>query len=99
MVRDGSLLDNVWITVERIFYGFLLGTIPGVVLGLAMGLFWPARAFFMPISTVVYVIPTIALLPLLLIAFGIGDTSKIVTVALSIFFVFALTKTGKAVGR
>jgi len=90
VLRDGSLWGDVLITVERILYGFLLGTIPGIALGLAMGLSWQARAFFMPISTVVYVIPKIALLPLMLIAFGIGDTSKIVTVALSIFFVVAL---------
>jgi len=95
MGRDGSLLENLRITVQRIVFGFALGTIPGVILGLGMGLFWPIRTFFMPISTVIYAIPKIAVLPLMIIAFGTGETSKMVTVALSIFFLVALnTMTG-----
>ena len=70
MIRDGSLIENVLITLQRILLGFVLGTIPGIALGLAMGLFWPARAFFMPISTVIYSIPKIAILPLMIIAFA-----------------------------
>ena len=91
MVRDGSLIENLLITVERIVFGFILGTIPGVMLGLAMGLFWPIRTFFMPISTVIYAVPKIAILPLMMIAFGTGEVSKMVTVALSIFFLVALS--------
>jgi len=91
LIEDGSLTGNLRITVERIVLGFLLGTIPGAVLGLAMGLFWPVRAFFMPISTVIYAIPKITLLPLMIIAFGTGEISKMVTVALSIFFLVALS--------
>jgi NitT/TauT family transport system permease protein len=95
MARDGDLGDNVRITLLRILYGFLLGTIPGIALGLAMGLSWPVRTFFMPISTVIYAIPKIAILPLMIIAFGTGELSKMVTVALSIFFLVALnTMTG-----
>lgn len=91
MSRDGTLFDNLLITVERIVFGFTLGTIPGIVLGLAMGLFWPIRTFFMPISTVIYAIPKIAILPFMIIAFGTGELSKMVTVALSIFFLVALS--------
>ncbi len=95
MTRDGSLMEQVAITTQRIVWGFLLGTIPGVILGLAMGLSWPVRTFFMPISTVIYAIPKIAILPLMIIAFGMGELSKMVTVALSIFFLVALnTMTG-----
>ena len=95
MSRDGDLGGHLLITVQRIVFGFALGTIPGVVLGLGMGLFWPIRTFFMPVSTVIYAIPKIAVLPLMIIAFGTGETSKMVTVALSIFFLVALnTMTG-----
>jgi NitT/TauT family transport system permease protein len=90
MAREDGLGEHIMMTVQRIVLGFLLGTIPGVLLGLAMGLFWPVRTFFMPISTTIYVIPKIAILPLMIIAFGTGETSKLVTVALSIFFVVAL---------
>ena len=95
MIRDGSLLEQTWITTRRILLGFALGAIPGVLLGLAMGIWWPVRTFFMPLSTVIYAIPKIAILPLMIIAFGLGETSKLVTVALSIFFLVALnTMTG-----
>ncbi|MGI8963332.1 MAG: 1,4-dihydroxy-2-naphthoate octaprenyltransferase [Thermomicrobiales bacterium] len=95
MGQEGTLLDQLLITVRRIVFGFALGTIPGVILGLAMGLFWPIRTFFMPLSTAIYVIPKIAILPFMFIAFGAGETSNMVTVALSIFFLVALnTMTG-----
>lgn len=90
LLEDGRLAGDVWASLLRILGGFLLGAIPGVALGLAMGLFWPVRVFFMPIATAIYAIPKIAILPLVIIAFGIGETSKLVVVALSIFFLVVL---------
>jgi len=90
LIRDGSLFDDIWASLLRILGGFLVGAVPGVALGLAMGLFWPVRVFFMPIATAIYAIPKIAVLPLVIIAFGIGETSKIAVVALSIFFLVVL---------
>ncbi len=91
MVREDDLLGDIRITVSRILAGFLIGGIPGIALGLGMGLFWPVRVFFMPLATVIYAIPKIAVLPLMIIAFGTGETSTLVTVALSIFFLVALS--------
>ncbi|HEV2065983.1 MAG TPA: 1,4-dihydroxy-2-naphthoate octaprenyltransferase [Thermomicrobiales bacterium] len=91
MVREDDLLGDVRITVFRILVGFLIGAVPGIALGLAMGLFWPVRVFFMPLATVIYAIPKIAVLPLMIIAFGTGEASKLITVALSIFFLVALS--------
>jgi NitT/TauT family transport system permease protein len=91
MVREDNLLGDIRITVVRILAGFLIGAVPGIALGLGMGLFWPVRVFFMPLATVIYAIPKIAVLPLMIIAFGTGETSKLVTVALSIFFLVALS--------
>ena len=90
LLRDGSLLADVWVSLGRILGGFLLGSVPAVLFGLAMGLFWPVRAFLMPIATAIYAIPKIALVPLVVIIFGLGETSKYVMVALSIFFLVAL---------
>lgn len=91
MVREDDLLGDIRITVVRILAGFLIGAIPGIALGLGMGLFWPVRVFVMPLATVIYAIPKIAVLPLMIIAFGTGETSTFVTVALSIFFLVALS--------
>jgi NitT/TauT family transport system permease protein len=90
LIEDGSLIEDIWASTLRILGGFVLGAVPGVILGLAMGLFWPVRVFFMPIATAIYAVPKIAILPMVIIAFGIGETSKLVVVALSIFFLVVL---------
>lgn len=94
MFRNDDLLGEIWTTVERILAGFALGAIPGVLIGLLMGISWPVRAFLMPIATAIYAIPKIALLPLVLIALGTGEVARWVIVALSIFFVVALSTMG-----
>jgi len=90
MVRDDDLIGDIQVSLTRIVGGFLLGAIPGILLGLAMGLSWPVRVFMMPIATAIYAIPKIALLPLVIIALGTGETAKWTIVAISIFFLVAL---------
>ncbi len=93
-IEAGGLLTDVRVSLLRILGGFLLGAVPGVILGLAMGLSWPIRVFVMPIAAAVYAIPKIAVLPLVILVFGIGETSKVVIVALSIFFLVVLNTMG-----
>lgn len=90
LMRENDLASDIGISLFRIVAGFLLGTIPGILLGLAMGLFWPIRMLLMPLATAIYAVPKIAILPLMIIAFGIGELSKIMLVAISIFFLVAL---------
>ena len=59
MVRKDDLFHEIWISVERILAGFAMGAIPGVIVGLLMGISWPVRAFLMPIATAIYAIPKI----------------------------------------
>lgn len=91
MFTNRGLLDDITISMTRIVTGFIIGTVPGVLLGLAMGLFWPVRVFFMPLASAIYAIPKIAILPLAIIAFGTGELSKVMIVAISIFFMIALS--------
>lgn len=86
MVASGVLFENVGVSLYRIFLGFLLGVIPGVVVGLLMGLYSPIRHFMSPIVMALMPIPTLALLPMIIILFGIGDLSKVITIAGSVFF-------------
>ena len=57
MFRDDDLLGEVWTTVQRILIGFALGAIPGVIIGLLMGISWPVRAFLMPVATAISGLP------------------------------------------
>lgn len=91
MFRERGLWSDIQASLWRILAGFVIGTVPGVILGLVMGLFWPVRVFVMPLASAIYAVPKIAILPLVIIAFGIGELSKIMIVAISIFFMIALS--------
>ena len=86
MVVSGELGLHVSITLYRVFAGFLVGVIPGIAVGLLMAMFKPVRIFFDPLIASLFPIPKIALMPLLLLAFGFGDASKIALVAIAVFF-------------
>ncbi len=84
---------NLWVSLFRIFAGFLLGAIPGIVLGVIMGMSRSVRVAIDPVMSALYVLPKIAILPLIMLIFGIGETSKIVTVGISSFFLVLINTT------
>jgi ABC-type nitrate/sulfonate/bicarbonate transport system permease component len=86
MTLSGELGQHVAVTLYRVFAGFFIGVIPGIAMGLFMAMFKPVRIFFDPLIAVLFPIPKIALMPLLLLAFGFGDASKIALVAIAVFF-------------
>ncbi|KIL49083.1 ABC transporter permease [Jeotgalibacillus campisalis] len=86
LLISGELFAHINISLFRIFLGFLLGVIPAIIIGLCMGLYAPVRHFVSPIIMALMPIPTLALLPIILIIFGIGEVSKVVTIAGSVFF-------------
>jgi NitT/TauT family transport system permease protein len=83
---DGTLVQHVGASLGRIVPGWIIGTAVGLVAGLAMGIFSAARAAGLPIVSALFPIPKIALLPLLILWFGIGEPSKVATIALGVFF-------------
>lgn len=86
LAASGLLWTHISVSLYRIAAGFLLGVIPGIVIGLLMGLYAPIRHFISPLVMAFMPIPTLALLPIIIILFGIGDFSKVVTIAGSVFF-------------
>jgi NitT/TauT family transport system permease protein len=89
-ISSGALFTNVRISLVRVLIGFLIAAVPGVIIGLAMGLYWPLRVLLMPVATAIYAIPKLAVLPLMLIVFGVGESSKIAIIVVSIFFLIVL---------
>ena len=75
--------NNLWvataITLKNTFFGFATGVTSGFAAGLLLGRSDRLSAIFQPFITAVNSIPRIALAPIIVLAFGIGDTSKIVT--------------------
>lgn len=90
LVESGQIFRDVGISMTRIGLGFLLGGIPAVVVGLLMGVNPIVRALVQPIAAAIYPIPKIALLPLIIVVLGIGEASKVFTIAVSVFFLVVL---------
>jgi len=90
LLLSGDLLYNTWISVQRVLWGFVAGSIPGILLGIAMGLSPFIRSAVEPMINATYPIPKLALMPLILLIFGIGETSKIFTIAIGVFYLVVI---------
>jgi NitT/TauT family transport system permease protein len=86
LLRNGSLEANTLISLERLVVGFFVGAIPALAIGLVMGLYRPIRILVEPLIVGTYPIPKSAILPLILLIFGLGEPSKIVMVAIGVFY-------------
>ena len=86
LVHSGMLWKHLGASLTRLVVGWTLGTILGVAVGLAIGLFSLARAGLLPLVSALFPIPKIALLPLFIIWFGIGEGSKVATILFGTFF-------------
>lgn len=86
LLLNGRLLTNTYATLIRICLGSLMGIVPGVLLGILMGWSKRLRTLVDPLIAALHPIPKIAIFPLVLIIFGIGEMSNIVVVAISAFF-------------
>lgn len=83
---DGSLLSEVFSTLNRLAAGFFIGSIVGYVSGLFMALNSFLRQLFEPLLSAIYTIPKIVLLPIFLLIFGFGNPPKIALIAITVFF-------------
>ena len=89
VIQEGHL----WISLFRIFSGFLLGAVPGIILGVLMGMNRTLRVALDPVISAIYVLPKIAILPLVMLIFGIGEMSKVVIVGVASFFLVLINTT------
>jgi ABC-type nitrate/sulfonate/bicarbonate transport system permease component len=86
LIASGELAANTLASLRRLALGMLLGGVPALFLGLAMGISRPLRAAIDPLVSATYPIPKSAILPLVLLIFGLGEMSKVVMVALGAFY-------------
>lgn len=83
---NGGLWPNIGVSLRRIALGFLLGVIPGIVIGICMARLRWVRVILDPLIAIAYPIPVVAILPMLLVIFGIGSTPIIVLAGIISFF-------------
>lgn len=86
LMASGALAAHLGDSLVRIAAGWTLGTLAGFAAGLAIGLFSLARSAGIPFVSALFPIPKIALLPLMILWLGIGEASKVATIALGVFF-------------
>lgn len=87
--NDG-LLSDVGASLYRVAWGYVAGCFFGALVGLGMGMLPLVRTLLFPMVSALYPIPKIAVLPLIMLVFGLGDLSKIVVVAIGSFFLMLL---------
>jgi NitT/TauT family transport system permease protein len=86
MAQSGELWRHLAVSLARVGMGFAVGAAVGTALGLVLGVSRVVSAVANPIIAATYPIPKIALLPLMILWLGIGETPKIVMIALGVFF-------------
>lgn len=91
LLASGELLIHLGYTLGRVAVGFVLGAVPAVLLGIVMGLSPALRAFLQPAIASIYPIPKVALFPLAMLIFGLGEASKWAIVAVAVFFQILLS--------
>jgi len=86
LVETGKLWLHLEASLSRLVIGWSIGASLGIAVGLAIGLFSVVRAGVSPIISALFPIPKIALLPLFVVWFGIGEGSKVATIVFGTFF-------------
>ena len=82
--------EHAWASVLRLVPGYLGGALAGLIVGMLMGIFEPIKFGLGPIISATFPIPKVAIYPLLIVLFGIGDLSIILAVAIGVFYMVCL---------
>ena len=85
-LQSGKLWKNLSVSFGRVACGYLAGALCGVIVGFLMGLFKPINAALGGIVSVLRPIPTIALVPIVILLSGIGFSSKVIIIAFGSFW-------------
>jgi NitT/TauT family transport system permease protein len=86
LLKDGSLQKHMYASFLRVLSGFTIGIVMAVILGFLIGWFRTVRLLIDPMTNFFRALPPIALIPLMIIFFGIGETPKIVVLCYASFF-------------
>ena len=85
-LSHGRLGLDVLMSTERVFFGVSLGVLLAVPVGFCLGWYQGVRTFVDPVINFFRALPPIALIPLVIVYFGIGETAKIAILFYASFF-------------
>ena len=85
-LQEAATYHDLWITLWEVLVGFAIALVVGIVIGAVLGrILWLERAV-QPAMVAFQVIPKVAFIPIFVIWFGFGTTSKIIMAAILAFF-------------
>lgn len=90
MLVEQEFLDDIWISVARVWGAFLLSAVMAIPVGIWMSSYRIVGTLIEPIVDFIRYLPVPALVPLLIIWFGIGESSKIAVLWMGTFFQLVL---------
>ncbi len=90
LIANGTLVDNILASLQRIMIGFFLGSALGIPIGLTIGSFKVARKLIEPWTEFLRFIPAVAMITIAVIWFGIGEESKIFLIVYTTIFIVIL---------
>jgi ABC-type nitrate/sulfonate/bicarbonate transport system permease component len=90
MVSNGELLVHLGATLFRMGVGLLTGAVPGALFGIIMGTVAWIRRSTEPLVAALNSAPKLALLPMLMLFFGVGETARLTLVAVGCFLTMAI---------
>lgn len=93
LVESGELQDNLSISLFRLFSGFGIGAVAGVIIGVLLAISPQVRAYLGLTFELLRHIPTLVMVPMLILLLGIGETFKIVILVKAVFFPVAQAAT------
>jgi ABC-type nitrate/sulfonate/bicarbonate transport system permease component len=93
IVTDPTFYYDAAVTISEVLVGFVTATVVGIAVGLALGLVPMARTLLLPYVNAIATTPKIIFLPIVMLAFGIGPTSKMALGAVAGIFPVVLTTT------
>ncbi|GAA6209986.1 hypothetical protein NBRC116601_32790 [Cognatishimia sp. WU-CL00825] len=88
--QGSTLWEHLGFSLYRVILGFVIGAVVGIPLGYAMGLSDWFRGWFDPIVEFMRPVPPLALIPLVIIWAGIGETGKIILLFLAALWIMAI---------
>ncbi|MDA8109007.1 MAG: ABC transporter permease [Betaproteobacteria bacterium] len=86
LLFHARLPADIWMSTQRVFLGVLLGIVFAVPVGFVLGWYRTVRGFVDPLINFFRALPPIALIPLVIVYFGVGELAKIVILFYASFF-------------
>ena len=86
MVKSGELVRDVATSLWRIIAGLTIGSVIGILAGLATGRVRAVDNALSPIFNIIRAFPPVAIIPLVIVWFGIGEPAKLFSISFAVFF-------------